>query len=157
MESLAALSAAGNILQFVEFAFKLLVETRTIYRSANGLGTQNTALSVIAQDTYDLCDAISALGTTGSSGSVTPLIKEGQHMAASLLQAIHRLQAGDNCTKWKSFKTALKQVWSQKEIEDFGSALVRIQTQLASRMQMLLLYVSGHALWINVISKGHTH
>lgn len=140
MEPLSALSAAGNILQFVEFAFRLLLETRTIYKSANGLGTQNTTLSLIAKDTYDLCDAISALVGAGNS-PVASLLDEGQQMAAALLNAIHRLQAKGECTKWKSFKTALKQIWSQKDIDEFAGNLVKIQTQLASRMQMLLLCV----------------
>ena len=137
MEPLAALSAAGNVVQFVDFAFKLLVESRAIHKSAKGIGSHNVVLSVIAQDTYDLCDAMSAGGS--GPASVTNLLSEAQRMARELLQAVHRLQVRGDCTKWKSFTAALNQVWSQKKIDDFANSLVRIQSQLASRMQMLLL------------------
>ncbi|KAF7555709.1 hypothetical protein G7Z17_g1975 [Cylindrodendrum hubeiense] len=138
LESLAALAAAGNILQFVEFGAKLLLETRAIYNSATGISDSHAVLAVIAQDAYNMCDAMSTLGP--GTEPLKELLREGQRMASELLAAIHRVQhSTGNCTKWKSFKSALKQVWSQKNIDDFANRLVKIQTQLASRMQMLLL------------------
>lgn len=54
MEPLTALSVASSVIQFVDFGSKLLANGRQLYRSAEGVLTENVDLELVASDLHNL-------------------------------------------------------------------------------------------------------
>jgi hypothetical protein len=54
LDPLTALSLAGNIIQFVDFATKLFIKGREIYNPAEGLSVCDQELEMITKDLRDV-------------------------------------------------------------------------------------------------------
>jgi len=73
MEALAAVSLAGNIIQFVEFAHKLLSSCESLYHSKSGRLAVNAELELITTDLRALIPKWRNARTSGSVGDLTCL------------------------------------------------------------------------------------
>jgi len=60
LDPLSAIGLARNIVQFVDFSFKLIAETRDIYHAATGATTNGVLLSAIAHDIQKLSDQLAS-------------------------------------------------------------------------------------------------
>jgi hypothetical protein len=131
------LGTASSIIAFLEFSWKLLADTRTIYKSATGENEDNQILSIIAEDISRLGYAIIVSSAAGDDLQV--LVKESQKIAQDLLEALTTLKVQGKNTTWKCFMVALKEVWRKGKIEAFSQRLAKLQAQVASHVQMLIL------------------
>lgn len=128
MEALAAVGLASSIVQFVDFATKIISKGYQYQRSADGVLDENAELQAVA----DSLDQLSKLLVTSKEKSFpsTRMIKkskenealktvamECQSIANVLSIAVDRLRISGNRTKWKSFRQALKSQWRKEEIE----------------------------------------
>jgi len=96
LDPLSAIGLAGNIVQFVDFSFKLVTETRSIYHSTSGVTTENVLLSAIADDIQKLSDGLEfspSRRTAASISGLQSLAVEAQEVAKELLDAISKLRA----------------------------------------------------------------
>jgi hypothetical protein len=73
MEGLAAISLAGNIVQFVDFACELLSNCRSLYRSANGYLSVNAEIALITTDLRALVAKWRYARNSGAAGESTCL------------------------------------------------------------------------------------
>jgi len=136
MDAFTVIGLAGNIVQFVDFSWKLIVGCRAIYKSSEGASAENLALNVIANDIVKLSSAIS---TSSHDKQLDPLAKECMNISKELLNALGKLTAKGQRTVWTSFQIALKEVWKKGKIEDIYSRLVKVQAQLVVHIQFLML------------------
>ncbi|KAI1655760.1 hypothetical protein F4813DRAFT_152812 [Daldinia decipiens] len=132
-----ALGTASSIITFVEFTWKLLTNTHTIYKSATGETEDSTTLSIIAKDVASLGAAI--IASPGCEYELQILVKEAQSIAHDLLEALNKLKGQGAKTVWKSFVVALKEVWQGSQVEAFSQRLTKFQTQIALHIQMSIL------------------
>lgn len=58
MESLAALSLAGTVVQFVEFATKVAKGSHEIIQSAQGLTIEHGQFNVLTEGLQEMCDGL---------------------------------------------------------------------------------------------------
>lgn len=67
LDPFTALGLAGNLVQFVDFLYKLLSESKSLYASSIGASAENIILETVAKDLNLLTDK---LGIPPSDGSV---------------------------------------------------------------------------------------
>lgn len=130
------LGTASSIITLVEFTWKLLAETHSVYKSAAGQSDDNVFLSVITEDLTRFNDKIVA--SPECSDDLRDIADKSRRVAWELLGALSELQAKD-ATVWKSFTVALKDVWSKGKIEALSKRLEKLQRRVASHIQLDIL------------------
>ncbi|OCL04829.1 hypothetical protein AOQ84DRAFT_300082 [Glonium stellatum] len=128
MAELAALSLAGNIIQFVDFGLRLFSEAKGIYDSTQGTPKRSLELEIVATDLRIL---------TKNLQSTTQL--RPRNLANELLKILDDLKLkGLYNKKWESFKQALKHVRKEDKIQKLASRLGLFQNQICIRLTALL-------------------
>ena len=142
-ESLAALSLAGNIVQFIDFGYRLFSKSRKLYRSSDGVLAENVELENIANSLTALSKGL----TVGSSqtqpesidyANLTLLAKDCESIATELLEALGELRVKDPQKKLQCFCTALKRIWRSERIENVSKRLERSSGLLTTCMANIL-------------------
>lgn len=138
LDPFSAISLAGNIVQFVEFASKIVSKGNQI--RSNGAATENLELE---EATEKLLAIVSRLKRQVVTTPESRCLTEDDQMledltnncvdAGSLL--IDRLQelkvpAGVKHRRWKSLRQGLKTVWDKKNLEAFAAKLAEFRSQL---------------------------
>ena len=161
LDPLSALGVAGNVVQFVEFGWKLVAESREIYHSVEGLSgdfvdmelvvTTLRALSYNLGRTPLATDIISnkqrLSPSTNDSISAKKDVEVWRELAGAcyetageLLDMVHGLKVTNGPQKrWRSFQQALKAAWKKEQIKKLHDRLEgfrkTITTQLISTLR----------------------
>lgn len=151
METLAALSLAGNVVQFVQFACRVVGKTCHIYSSASGASTRTQHLDYIHNHLialyssinvrYDNADELSgtrsikshvALSDASPDYAFMTLVTRSKEIGQKLLGMIDQLKLknGEKNTRWKSFKRALIEARTQDEVGELEKQLEDIQSAI---------------------------
>ena len=147
MDPLTALSVAGNIVQFCQFAFTLIHGTTAIYQSASGASSNSQHLDAIYSKLIDFNSHIQASlfpGPVELEGGhiskhapklieITRICKEDCDKLLAILTRL-RVQPGTKGRIWRSFQKAMLEVW---KLDDINSLKVRIRD--SQRMMTLQL------------------
>jgi hypothetical protein len=147
MDPLAALGLAANILQFFEFAGKLLQETKEIFHSAKGATVENVELQ-------DVAGKLSSLSATLLTPESDPQSRWFQYekpiwvvatqckaIAEELLTTIPSLKTNSSPNrKWRSFVEALRSVWNHDRIARLRERLNGMQSVLSTQLISLIRY-----------------
>jgi hypothetical protein len=112
MDPFSALALAGKILEFVNFTWKLVSETRQVYKSLEGSDENVQLLNTISEDIRNHNHAITE--SVPDSPSLQRICAE---IGKDLQEALDGLEVKGKQTKWDSFLAALKGVWRQDKIE----------------------------------------
>lgn len=151
MEALAAVGLSANILQFTQFACKLLNDTRKIRQSATGDSSER-------QHIVDICKRLQTfnaqLEPPASLISHRTLNTEVIECAAScqkdctellnLLENLHHRQ-GSSFRTWQSFRAALSEQWKAHEIDD-------LRARLADRERAMILQLCRDSKYVRLHS-----
>jgi adenylate kinase family enzyme len=137
MEALAAVSLAGNILQFVHTTKELISASRNIYDSGAKQG--NLELEIIARDLRAQTDRLKVPGGTTSkpiddNGSLESLASRCEEITQEILQILDKLKLKEDSNKWDSFLQALKTQWREPEIEALRKRLNSIGQTVNARL-----------------------
>jgi hypothetical protein len=142
MEVLAALSLASAILHFVDFSIKIVSKGYKIYHSGDGSLSENNDLEIVVNDLV-LLQARLQCATTGSNtdnpfskeeASLLSLRATANELAANLLDRLNMVKAQGKYRRWKSFRQALKSIWSKREVNEMAQRLEVLKTQLTLRV-----------------------
>jgi len=127
MEALAAVGLASSIVQFVDFATKIISKGYQYQKSVDGVLDDNVELQAIADSLDQLSKGlITSKEKTSPSArrkknlkeiALNAVAMECQSIANDLSTAVDRLKITGKRTKWKSFRQALKSQWKKEEIE----------------------------------------
>lgn len=150
----SALSAASAAVQFVQFASHIVSKGRHIYNSANGATRENEVTETVTlrlkELTGDLAKRPISNATRLSSGplgnvqryqkQVQDICNECSKISKALLDHLYKLKVpkGSEHRKWKSFRHALKTVWSKKELDEMAERLRGLRAELDSHMLAIL-------------------
>ena len=123
LESLAALSVAANIIQFVEFGFKLFFKSRALYKASDERVEESVELEIISKALKRLSNDLlatpsSTMPQSQAEADLLPLAKRCQAIADELLVALNKLQVNGGKGKWQCFRSALKRIWKSHEIDN---------------------------------------
>ena len=138
MDPLTALSLASSVIQFVDFGSTLITNVYHIYTSANGALAENLDLEAT---TYDLSQLTTRLNpsqhetftcNTKDQQDLEDLVSGCAILASQLLKALQKLKVDKDAKdrKWKSFRQALKAVWSKKDLDEMAARLAGLRNQL---------------------------
>lgn len=154
LDPFSSLSLAGVVVQFVDFSAKILSETRRLYK-CHGCKDEHEEIDCINRDFQqirsDIDKAASERDGLSSDPGLQELIAQCHNLSQQLSAAIggnhdHKLQGH----KWKSFRAALKRIWSQDKINEFRHRLSCLQKQLTVHLQTSQRFVPipepGHQL-----------
>ena len=166
MEPLSAIGLASNVLQFVEFAARLISTGTEVYESASGTTERTLELERIYKDLSNfglkLQDggAYKPWGFTAIPASghnledIENQAKLHMHFTAlkglavgckavcdQLLETLGKLKADEG--RWRgfrSFKAALKTIWNDKKIDELESRINRFRSTMLSHYFQILRY-----------------
>lgn len=129
MEALAAVSLAGNVLQFLNFTNDVISKSRQIHGSITGTLKENDDLEGLTSDLKCLSGRLQA-----SAGPVDPVLVQlcssCSEIADELLAALTRLGAKGNYTRSQSLRKALKALWGQEKLRSLERRLAEFRQQL---------------------------
>ncbi|OCK79902.1 hypothetical protein K432DRAFT_354034 [Lepidopterella palustris CBS 459.81] len=144
LDPLSALGLAGNIVQFVDFACKLIAETRELYYSESGLSSKAETLDTITQDLRRLSDGLevsSARGTSAAGPLIRTLAFDCKQLADDISRDIKKLQVSSKSKphqRWASFRAALKATLGENTVLHLSARIDTLRNEVSIRMLSLL-------------------
>ena len=148
LDPMSALSIAASAVQFVDFARMIVCKTKDLYLSTDGVLQENKQTETVTMRLKELAKSIRVpatppLSNSGSSLTNSRLQKicmECSSVSTELLERLHQLKVPDQSKdrKWKSFRQALKSVWSKREIDNMGKKLSDLRAELDTEVLIQL-------------------
>ena len=129
MEALAAVSLAGNIVQFLDFIGDAISKSRQIHASVSGTLKEHDDLESLATDLKDLSGRLQA--SIGPADLVlTHLCARCREVADELLKAVERLGIKEKHTRSQSLRKALKALWGREKLKILEERLAGFRHEL---------------------------
>lgn len=136
MEALAAVSLAGNLIQFIDFATSLVTKTSEVYWSASRTLKEHDDQKSIANDLKDLDSRLISRPSGAQADPVLEkLCSQCTAVAEELLDALNPLAIKGKCSKFQSFRKTLKVLWGKEKV-------LSIERSVAGFRQELVLHVT---------------
>lgn len=130
MEGLAAVSLAGNILQFLDFVGTVVSKTREVYTSTTGGLREHEDIGIITKDLKGLNGRLQ----TSTDPVLDKLCTRCSEVAEELLVALARLAVKGKHNAYQSFRKTLKALWGKEKLRG-------LEDRLAGFRQELTLYI----------------
>ncbi|KAF2727515.1 hypothetical protein EJ04DRAFT_594771 [Polyplosphaeria fusca] len=140
MEPIAILGVAGNVIQLIDFAGKLVSKTHSYRRSGSLVEHQD--LQIVSNDLAHLSSKlIDDLRDDASS------LSENDRALRTISESVIRISKDIEATltaaalpgsrgRWKSFRHALKAAWGAEKLSDMKARLDLYSQQLQNRMHV---------------------
>ncbi|KAI1493928.1 hypothetical protein F5X96DRAFT_619896 [Biscogniauxia mediterranea] len=159
MDPLSAFSLAAGVVQFADFAGRLLADTVQVYRSTTGQSSTTIELSRIAQDLRYYTDHINrkanSLGPipeNDTSLRISKICTECGEVCTELEKALEKLQATGE-TKLEvaqsSLKVTLRGLWMKDEVDALARKLSKIRSTMMDVIT-ISMWENGQQGWANV-------
>jgi hypothetical protein len=155
MDGLSALSVAASVAQFIEFGCTLITKSKEIYNSTQGALLQQVEIEEATRRLVDLSERIktSTHLQTNPDPSIETDVTENEALVTicqgclsvsnQLLSKLNALKVADGQKHrgYKSFRQALKSVWSKGAVDDLAKQLNSFRDELDAHILVSLRYV----------------
>ncbi|VUC28213.1 unnamed protein product [Clonostachys rosea] len=149
MDPVSAFRVAGTVVTFVDFCYGLVSESIEIYRSPEGISSENFQLSTLAKDlgkistqVSDALDTATSQALVVSDQSLVRLCRECESITAEVKSALQYLQAQGGGSKTmlakNSVTVALKAMWSKGKFQNIEKRLQQIRSEMTMAMLVSL-------------------
>ncbi len=156
LDPLSALSVAASVVQFVDFAGKIVSKGKDIYESSDGALQENLSTETVTVRLREKILALESSRRWAKQITVRPekahqeaaqrdqrldeICKDCSNLSKNLLHQLGELKVpkGSEHRRWKSFRQALKSVWSKDEIDAISARLRDLRDELDSEVLDLL-------------------
>ena len=141
---------ASNVLQFIDFSFKLLNSTQKIYKSASGVSEQcqhlgNVYVKLLEFSTelagYETCSstvrtAFDCPSKSRNEAHFREVAKACQQDCERLLVIVDKLKVDDGKKRrwWLSFSNAILEVWASKDLEELKARIDNHRNNITLRL-----------------------
>ena len=140
MDPWTAVSVAANIIQFIDFSYKLVTGASDIFQSANGCLTQHEEVDIIAQSITRLHENIVILSKTlldvnalsKHDQELLPLREHCLIIGNELKSHLGKLRGPGSRSKWSSVRAALLSLLREKKTKELEDRLAKLQRQVDS-------------------------
>ena len=144
-ETLAALSLAGNIVQFIDFGCRLFAKSQELHRSATGVAAEDDQLAIIARSLRRFSQDLEVTspsdgGQSSQAFDLEGLVDECKRVANDLLGALDQLKSTRARNKWRCLRDSLKRVWKEERINSLARRLDSCSIQVTACLLKLLKY-----------------
>jgi hypothetical protein len=158
MDPLTALSAAGTIVQFVDFGTRLLSQATELYKSPVGTLRSNNELELVTTDLRGLITKLRQSFKNSSENdpecspsedvqqrtSFERLCNEAATLAEELIVRLNKLKVKDGKQRiWRSLKEAVETAWSKNEVVDMKRRLLSFREALETRVLFSIRYAAA--------------
>ena len=134
MEALAAVSLAGNILQFLDFTSDVISKTRQIHTSISRTLKEHDDLDYLTTDLKGLSDRLRT-STEPVDSVLGELCSKCSNAAGELLEFLETLRVKEKRTPCQSLRKTLKTLWGKEKLKN-------LEQSLASFRQVLTLHIT---------------
>lgn len=147
MDPLSALSVAAAVVQFVDYGTKIVSKGTKLCKSSDGALAENIELETASTRLQRLSGTLQGSLRRGQYEPQNgPLIESNQalesiceacvKMSKELIDRLEKLKVPEDHPhrKWKSFRLALKTVWSKEKIEEVADRLAELRTELDTQV-----------------------
>jgi len=141
MEALGTIGLVANIAQFIEFGGKLISKSTELYQSTDDVLAENLALELATNHLVLLNDKLKDGAITNSDDALKRLCEACHGAAEDLLAALKKIKVQGSKTRWKSFRKALRSVWSKEQICDLEGRVAGFREELNLHLTVELRYV----------------
>jgi hypothetical protein len=147
IDPFAAIGLAGNIVQFIDYASKLIFSTYEIYQSTSGSSKNHVHLQSISTRLLELSRALepTLAQNTMHEKALNALREECCRDTVALLDLIKALKAKKD-SKWSSFRKALKCAWENEKIGQLEGRLRDHRSEISIQLVAILRYVIFYIL-----------
>ncbi|KAL1597954.1 hypothetical protein SLS60_008442 [Paraconiothyrium brasiliense] len=157
-DPISALSVAAAAIQFIQFSSHIVSKGRHIYNSSNGTTEENEFTETVTLRLKQLTSQLGVPSTNPIMANVpeSEELKEVQkqigaictectRLSKVLLDRLYALKVptGAEHRKWKSFRHALKSVWSKQELDTLAERLRSLREELDTHMMFILRKTMG--------------
>lgn len=142
MESLAALSLAGTVVQFVEFATKVAKGSHEIFQSAQGLTIEHGQFRVLTKDLQGICDELQEpipqdQLTSEGERRLQSLAEECATECKRLQDVLNELKVKGG-KRWEGFVAAVKAIGKEKAILEIQTKLEAFKSTIGLQLVQIL-------------------
>jgi hypothetical protein len=137
MDPFTALGRTVNLLQFADFAWKLVTETREIAKSTNGSNENTRLLTSIMMDIKSSNAAIESITTDDES--LKNIIKLSGVVSRQLVKVPDELKVEPHQSRWASFTVALKGIWKKRCIEGLFESVSKLRQRVLEHLSVITL------------------
>ncbi|TGO49410.1 hypothetical protein BOTNAR_0432g00010 [Botryotinia narcissicola] len=146
MDPVSAISLAAAVAQFIDYSCKIVCKSKEIYNSTSGLTTEHDRTETATLRLKELTQSIRLPPKITNSGSsivhsrLQIITQECFLVSNTLINQLNQLKAPTRSQhpKWKSFRMALKSVWTKHEIDEFALRLRDLRKELDTELLLLL-------------------
>jgi hypothetical protein len=148
---MTALSVAGAVVQFVDFASKIVSKGWRLYRSPDGALLEHRVFELTTRDLISLVkrlrnslpkESSKSLnqGDRGDQGdqALAALCERCTSAGDTVLAGLKALKIKGKNSPWKSFRQALKIVWDTEELNAVADTLVSIRREVETHILISL-------------------
>lgn len=152
LDPMAALSLAGNIVQFLDFSINLVGKAHEVHKSVDGTLTEYLDAEVVAQRIRKLQSKlrIDQMRNTSYDREIEGLLEElcsrCDETAKELLNILEALKVQGKKTTWKSMRHAIKSVRGKGAVLEISGRLDNFRDLLQTTILVELRYVDRCAL-----------
>ena len=139
METLAAVSLAGNILQLLNFTGPAISKTRQIHASISGTLKEHDDLESITNDLKDLASRLQA-STEPVDWVLEQLCSSCSEVADELLKSLKYLGVKGKPNRSESFRKTLKVLWGKEKLKILEERLAGFRQELTLHLTVELRY-----------------
>ncbi|KIW97978.1 uncharacterized protein Z519_01562 [Cladophialophora bantiana CBS 173.52] len=132
VDPVSAIGVAGSVLQFLDFAAKVVTKGNQIYRTRDGLLQEHQDLNLVTSDLLLMKTKIEKLHPDETIPD--QLLSASVELARQLLTRLNQAQAQGRLRRWKSLRQAVKCVCSKKEVDDMANRLAMFRDQITLRL-----------------------
>lgn len=147
IEALAAVGLAGNIVQFIDFAYNLLNATTAVHHSCAGASPRARDIESITKELQEWCAKIASrrnsqgqLLPSHDNKSLVTLVAGCEDAAIELISALQDLKAKKVSSRWSCFRAALAATWKAGQINDMEKKLEIYRQQIIMELSFMQRY-----------------
>jgi hypothetical protein len=147
MDPLTWLAIAGNVVQFIDFSFKIYSDTRQLYEDDRLQVHEQTrnAISDLSKFSREMSRLIrverDTSGLTENEKELEIICKECSKFADDMVARLRKFDASKKNEVLRSVGLVLKSMWSSKELVEAEKNLARYRDMLNTRLLGSLRYV----------------
>ena len=118
MDPLTALSTAGTLVQFVDFALKVLTTGHQLYKLSTGPVSANEELKCVARDVSALAKRLNHVQPASQNEpALEDLSRKCENIAQELMEHLGILRAQGKREALKNFRNQFKATWDQQRLD----------------------------------------
>ncbi len=139
MDPTAAIGLAANVVQFVDFSWKLFRDTKDLYDSSTGASADHDILELIITDLAAFNDKLTAPTAPGAiPDSMRNLASQCIYVIAELRDILNKIRVQGPRKKWKSFVQALRSIWKKDQIDNLVKRLEALRSEIQFHLQLII-------------------